>query len=573
MMRKFSTRKTMSYKYTITETLSSRNRDDHTSVTLHDAPVKEVRYENGDFILTVDSIIVLPNREPNETDRYLSTGQAEIRIHNTVIPDGFPIGTVDFDLNAHKYKYEYNNYVGIFRLSAFVPHHSRNVWYHFPCDAVSYSFDEFTGDSWIQQSRDSQRNALTHFIEMGHGGAWRMLKGMHPSLRDEYFDLIIKAAIKDQRRDIQCDEPRTEYVMDLLSLYDEPGMKNTRQHILNVLMLQSWRAAWTNDVTPGDFAHSVNMIFANREHPLAEETLAYLENRLNEHYDSIADKDSNEADWVERKREYLGRKLGKLPPEEFPEPTQRPQIPEYTMDDIIELCRTDEANVHPMRFRKYFAESCTAEDIEKLLSTARNEKKRTSRGRLYSMFAKIDFPGDPDEIIEIARQFECSLGLGYPGYLTAMNLQRAVSRLRHPAVLAYRDELLAKAKTEPDENHREALLSFAIEHWVNNYTYSEEGDAALYDLLNSLPEDKYGLRHHAAFDITNSRMYDEPFDDPRAYSHLDWVIYDTHCPNCRRKAAEILHKFGKLHVSIVKDLLHDCDSQTRKLAAEWMKEY
>ena len=560
----------MSYKYTIIETHSNKNIDDHSSVLLHDAVVQSVRYENGDFILSMESIIVMPNREPNETDRFLSTGQAEIRIHDTVIPDGYPMDAVDYDLDSCKY----NLKTGVYQLYAFIPAeecHSIRAGFRFPCKSVTYSFDEFTGDSWIQQSRDHQRQNLERFIEMGHGGAWRMLKGMHPSVRDEYVDLILKAAVKDQRLDIQCDEPRTEYVMDLLSLYDEKGVKNTREHILNILMLQSWRSAWTNAVTPDDFAHSVNMILANRNHPLAEETLAYLENHLNELYDSIEDKDSNEADWVERKREYLGRALGKLPPEELPEPTQCPQIPEYTMDDIIEMCRTAEANVHPMRFRKYFDESCTAEDIEKLLSTARNEENRTSRGRMYSMFAKIDFPGEPDEIISMAREFECNLGLGYPGYLTAMNLQRAVSRLRSQAVRAYRDELLAKAKTEPDEAKREALTAHAIEHWVNNYTYSEESDAALADLLHSLPEDRYGLRHHTAFQLTNSRMYDEP-QDPHAYSHLVELIYDTHCPNCRRKAAEILRKYDKLSARIAEDLLHDSDSQTRKLAEERLKE-
>ena len=140
----------MNYKYTIIETHSNKNADDHSSVLLHDAPVKLVRYENGDVLLTVESIIVLPNREPNETNRYLSTGETEIRIANTTLPDGFPMGEVDFDLNTLEYNPKYQPH--IFRLSAFFPDHSRAVWFDFPCDSVTYSFDEFTGDSQIQKA-------------------------------------------------------------------------------------------------------------------------------------------------------------------------------------------------------------------------------------------------------------------------------------------------------------------------------------------------------------------------------------------------------------------------------------
>lgn len=260
----------MNYKFTIIETHSNKKADDHSSVILHDAPVKSVRYENGDVILTVESIIVLPNREPNETNRYLSTGETEIRIVNSTLPDGFPMGEVDFDLNTLEYNPMYQPH--IFRLSAFFPDHSRAVWFDFPCDSVMYSFDEFTGDSQIQKARDNERNALSRSIEKGHGSAWRLLKGMHPKVRNEHLDLIIYAATHDMRFDHQCDESRVHYVMDLISLYDgKQGGKNTREHILNILMLQSWRSAWSDAVNPDDFAHCIDMILANRDHPLAEE--------------------------------------------------------------------------------------------------------------------------------------------------------------------------------------------------------------------------------------------------------------------------------------------------------------
>jgi hypothetical protein len=507
----------------------------------------------------VESIIVLPNREPNETNRYLSTGETEIRIVNSTLPDGFPMGEVDFDLNTLEYNPKYQP--PIFRLSAFFPDHSRAVWFDFPCDYVTYSFDEFTGDSWLQKARDYDRNALTCSIEMGTGSTWRLLKGMHPKVRDEYIDLIIHAATHDMRFDHQCDESRVHYVMDLISLYDgKQGGKNTKEHILNILMLQSWRSAWSDAVNPDDFAHCIDMILANRDHPLAEETLTYLENKLTETTN-------------EQKLEILHRKTGKLPPDEdFPNAEGRPVQQNFTMERIIEICRGDTRLVPPARFKHFFENSCTSDDLTLLLDAARSEQNRTIRGRLYSMFAKLDFPGEPDEIIGMAREFEAELAGEFPSYVTAMSLQRAVSRLRHPVVLAYRDELLKKAETADDEM-KDHLLCHAIDHWVNNYTYSEEGEAALSDLLNGLPDDKYGVRHHAAFALTNSRMYDEPFDDPRAYQHLIWVIYDTHCPNCRRKAVEILHKFDKLHISIVEDCLHDSDAKTRKLAEQWMKEH
>lgn len=548
----------MNYKYTITETHSNKKADDYSSVLLHDAPVKSVRYENGDVILTVESIIVLPNREPNETNRYLSTGEAEIRIANTTLPDGFPMGEVNFDLNAHEYNTNYTPH--IFRLSAFIPGYSRAVWYHFPCDSVTYSFDEFTGDSYIQKARDADRKILARCIEKGHGRAWMLLKGMPSKVRDENLDLIIYAATHDMRFDHQCDESRVQFVMDLISLYDgKRGGKNTKEHILNILMLQSWRSAWSDAVNPDDFAHCIDMILANREHPLAEETLAYLESKLTE--------TSNE-----QKLEILHRKTGKLPPDEdFPTTEMRPVQQEFTMERIIEICRGDTGLVHPARFRHFFETSCTSDDIAMLLDAARSEQDPKIRGRLYSMFAKLDFPGEPEEIIAMARESEGDLAGGFTSPITPMNLQRAVSRLRHPAVLAYRDELLKKAETAGDEM-KDQLLCCAIDHWVNNYTYSWEEDAALADFLNNLPEDKYGPRHHAAFALTNSRMYAEPFDVVFPYQHLYWVIFDTHCPNCRRKALELLHRFTEVHKTILQTFLHDSESQTRTLVRQWLNQ-
>lgn len=545
----------MNYQYTITETHSNQNRNDMSSVYLHDAPVKSVRYENGDLILTVESITVLPNREPNETDRYLSTGEAEIRIVNTALPDGFPVGEVDFDLNAQEYNK--NCTPGVFRLSIFLPSYGWPVWFHFPCDSVTYNFQEFTGDSGLQKSRDYAHQMLARLIEKGRGYAYRFLQYNSPH-RGEYIDLLIYAACHDQRYDHQCDDSRVHYVMDLLSLYDGTDRDN-REDILNILMLQSWRASWTEHFTPDDFAHCIDMILANRDHPKAEETLAYLEDKLSEI--------SNEE-----KLEILHRKTGKLPPEEdFPNTEPRPVQPTYTMGDVIQFCRTSDKPVHPARFRHTFENSCTSDDIAMLLNAARSEQDRKIRGRLYSMFAKLDFPGAPEEIIGMAREFEGELNNEMPFYFTAMNLQRAVSRIRHPAVLAYRDELLKKAENA-DGEMKDRLICHAIDHWVNNYTYSEEGDDALYDFLNNLPSDKYGPRHHAAFALTNSRMYDEPFDDPRAYQHLHWVASDTYCPNCRRKALEIQHRFDKLHIFEIQDALHDSESATRALAAEWLKE-
>jgi len=497
----------------------------------------------------VESITVLPRREPNETDRYLSTGEAEIRISGTHLPDGFPMGEVDFDLNAQEYNL--NCTPPVFRLSVFLPDSGWPVWFHFPCNSVTYSFHEFTGDSGIQKSRDHAYQIFARLLEKGHGYAYRFLQLQHPNVRPEYSDLLIYAACHDQRYDHQCDDSHAHYVMDLLSLLDCDSL-------ISGLFEKQWREIWKDEVNPNDFQHCIEMILENHSHPLAEETLAYLENKLTEI--------SNEE-----KLEILLRKNGKLPEEDFSNTELRPVQPAYTMERIIEICRTDIQRAHPARFRQFFKKTCTSNDLTQLLDAAHSEKDPQVRGQMYAMFSQIDFPGDPEEIISMARDFEYQLTDESLCRLTAMNLQRAVSRLRHPAVLAYRDELLKKAETAANEmkNH---LLCHAIDHWVNNYTYSEEGDEALYDLLNNLPKDKYGPRHHAAFALTNSRMYDEPFDDPRAYQHLHWVVDDTYCPNCRRKALEIWHRFDKLHIFFIQDALHDSDSATRALAQQWLNE-
>ncbi|MBO5257698.1 MAG: hypothetical protein J6C42_09400, partial [Clostridia bacterium] len=100
----------MAYKYTIAET-HTNSKSDPSPVILHDAYTDEpVREDGSDLVFPLEGgIIVCPHAVPNDTDRYLQTGGAELRLRNVTkiaVRNGktYPCVGEQFTILHHKYR-------------------------------------------------------------------------------------------------------------------------------------------------------------------------------------------------------------------------------------------------------------------------------------------------------------------------------------------------------------------------------------------------------------------------------------------------------------------------------------
>lgn len=148
----------MEYKYTIRET-HINTPDDPSSVCLHETSTSSpIVYDENDLVIPMqDGFTVRPNCPPNQTDRYLQTGAAEIRLRNvkSILDRGggeTPFVGQQFTFLVHKYKPD----TGVFTLDTFNFHYGQVV-FEILCDAVEYRFCEFTGDSWREQVRNMMK--------------------------------------------------------------------------------------------------------------------------------------------------------------------------------------------------------------------------------------------------------------------------------------------------------------------------------------------------------------------------------------------------------------------------------
>ena len=154
----------MEYKYTITET-HINIPEDPSSVCLHETYTSApIAYDGNDLVIPMENgFTVRPNCPPNETDRYLQTGAAEIRLRNVkriVDLPGFgnkSPGKTPFVGQGFTFLGQTcNPDTGVFTLETHNLHHGQVV-FEIHCDAVEYRFNEFTGDSWREQVRNMMK--------------------------------------------------------------------------------------------------------------------------------------------------------------------------------------------------------------------------------------------------------------------------------------------------------------------------------------------------------------------------------------------------------------------------------
>ena len=562
----------MNYNYTITET-HTNSKSDPSPVILHDAYTDEPVWQDGsDIIFFLENgIAVRPHAEPNNTNRWLRTDGAEVRIRNVTkitVRNGksFPCVGEQFIILHHKYRPD----AGIFQLKLINNQRHGELYYDFACDSVEYLFNEFKGDSWIQQARDQEQEIVRRFLRQGRGEAVRMLRRLDDADRHEHLDSVRYAVTHDLRFDHQCEPKRTQYIFDLLESYQGEDRETLDRAILH----DCRKEAPEYDLFALDQYLDVLKRFAESGESAAEEAIRQIYDIIRTAYETRTEIPEPYDELADRYR-LISRFIGKpLPDDEeaYPVPhtkTHREEPP-VTMQSVIEAARNPEGRVlHPRRFHWYFQEDVTPADLAYLAETAKNEPDPAAKARLYSLFSEADYPGDPAELIALAKEHEPMLHSNYgQAYSTALKLQHALSRLRHPAVRAYGFDLIERALAEEEDSKR---FVHGFEHWTANYDESADLDRFC-GLLTGLPESfDDDTRHSLEFAITH-RMFNRKYEDPRTYGHLVWVYDTTNCSCCRRKAVELLAMHGMLQISLREHCRFDCDPHTRQ-TAEKAEEY
>ncbi len=556
----------MEYKYTIHET-HTNSKTDPSPVILHDAYTDEPVWRDGNDIVFFleNGIIFRPYAAPNDTDRYLQTDGAELRLRNVTkisVRNGktFPCVGEQFIILHHKYRTS----AGIFQLELINNQRHGELYFDFTCDSVEYRFNDFVGDSWLQRAKDQKQETIRRFLRQGRGEAVHMLRRswMDDDGRHELLDAVIHAVTHDLRLDHQCNADRTQYIFDLLESYygQDPEILN------RTILHEHWQeAAENDDIFALEQYLNVLKRFTESGEASAQETIRKIYEWIRTAYETRTEI-PQPYDPLGQKYEIISRFIGKPLPDDDEDchvPHPRPAEPLQTIENIIESVRNSgEKGFQPAKYRQFFRKQAVPTDIELLAEAAKNEPDPTVKARLYSLFSETDYPYDPAELIDLAREYEPMLHADFgSAYFTAFKLQKALSRLRHPAVRAYGFELLERAAEQYDSR----CFLHGFEHWAANYNEQTDLDRFC-DLLINLPEwMNEDSRHTLEFNIVHD-MFTRRYEDPRTYGHLVWVYENTYCSCCRRSAVEILAEHGMLQKRIREQCLFDCDLRTREIA-------
>lgn len=174
----------MDYRYISRET-HTNEENDYSTILLHDCFVTKVYTDGDDLVFELDDgILVLETNEHNDTGRVPVTGAAAIRLtgvqdvsvrrweHPRHIDDPEPeVQTVVPDFSEwdsaknrywliwHKYSPETGTFTLRLDCVAWQPDADGVYLSHtdtlaIRCDRVEYCWNEFAGDSWLQESRD-----------------------------------------------------------------------------------------------------------------------------------------------------------------------------------------------------------------------------------------------------------------------------------------------------------------------------------------------------------------------------------------------------------------------------------
>ncbi|MGN1409407.1 MAG: hypothetical protein ACI4XJ_04440 [Eubacteriales bacterium] len=144
------------YPYIIAEQHTNVSGDP-SPIFLHEAYTSDrIYYDGNDLVFPMlNGFILRPNCYPNKTDRYLQTGDAEIRLRNVKnILDRSGRETPCVGQQFTFLRHEYHPETGVFTLEVLNRYYGQVV-FDFLCDAVEYRFSSMEDTSWMQQTLDS----------------------------------------------------------------------------------------------------------------------------------------------------------------------------------------------------------------------------------------------------------------------------------------------------------------------------------------------------------------------------------------------------------------------------------
>lgn len=141
----------MNRKYIITDYMKGR-----ATVLLHETYTTEpVRKDGDDLVIPLKEIIVCPHCFPNESDRYLAAGEALLCLHHVKsiqTQSGGEIPFVGTHFTIMEQQYFPDRGMLILNTWNYL-RQQHQVFFEILCDAPEYRFNEFKGDSWLQQIR------------------------------------------------------------------------------------------------------------------------------------------------------------------------------------------------------------------------------------------------------------------------------------------------------------------------------------------------------------------------------------------------------------------------------------
>ena len=414
-----------------------------------------------------------------------------------------------------------------------------------------------------------QNHDFSYYLRRGHGRAYLMLRyETDEEKRREYRSALIHAALHDQRLDPQIFFERDLYLWDMISLF--PDRDDIVAEILR-------RAAidLPQEFPYWDFQHRTDVL-----QQLKTQGYADAETVLNRYYDALLDflrsRPPLNVCWDEdiQKMTSLASRLGKPMPDlgQDPPPTleerkaKRKATPHPAPPETVEeLIAALQDGFSLPRCRKKL-QSLTEKAIRQLADAALAEEDFVARAQLFSAFAVVEYPYDPEPLIEVARENLAGADKfeeDFKAYQRFLQPHRALSRICHTAVREYAEWLLATFPAETRWNT-------GLEILVRNYIPADR-DRILTWRENSITSEVDGnALWGTAWHAIDSSIVETAKNDPHRFDpdFFPMIYYTTLCSNERCEAFRIMETLGMLTPVMLEEGIHDSEDRLKKRAKE-----
>ena len=414
-----------------------------------------------------------------------------------------------------------------------------------------------------------QNHDFSYYLRRGHGRAYLMLRyETDEEKRREYRSALIHAALHDQRLDPQIFFERDLYLWDMISLFPD------RDDIVSDILR---RAAidLPQELPYWDFQHRTDVLQQLKTRGYADAGAV-----LDRYYDTLLDFLRSRTDVPPcldedmQKMTSLASRLGKPMPDlgQDPPPTleerkaKRKAMPHPTPPETVEeLIGVLQEGFSLPRCRKNL-QSLTKKAIRQLADAALAEEDFVARAQLFSAFAEVEYPYDPEPLIEVARRNLAGADKfeeDFKAYQRFLQPHRALSRICHPAVREYAEWLLA---TFPAETRWNTGLEILVRNYI-----PDDRDRILTWRENSITSEVDGnALWGTAWHAIDSSIVETAKNDPHHFDpdFFPMIYYTTLCSNERCEAFRIMETLGMLTPVMLEEGIHDSEDRLKKRAKE-----